>query len=360
LPVVKQAHRAWVASPGSLGHFMSIKNAKRSGKKSGAGAPRPVKPIRYIDLFCGIGGFRVAIESVAKARGLTASGVFASDIDAECLKAYEANFRERPSGDITKIDASDVPDHDILLAGFPCQTFSIIGSRKGFEDTRGTLFFDIARILKAKRPQAFVLENVRSLVGHDKGRTFAIIMETLRELGYHSKHKVLNALNFGLPQKRERVFIVGFLDPRALEAFDWPVGNVPMTPLAKILEKNPPQSVYASKQIQENRAAKIREQGTKLPPGPTIWHENVGGHVSPLLYSCALRAGASYNYLLVDGKRRLTPREMLRLQGFPAWYKIECNDYQTRKQAGNSVPVPVVKAVLKKTFDALNWTKVSK
>jgi DNA (cytosine-5)-methyltransferase 1 len=141
------------------------------------------KIIRYIDLFCGIGGFRVVIHQAAPAHGFDPQCVFSSDIDEDCQSAYEANFGERPTGDIKGVDEKLVPDHDLLLGGFPCQPFSIIGHMKGFEDTRGTLFFDIARILKEKKPRAFVLENVKLLVGHNGGRTLARIMETLREIG---------------------------------------------------------------------------------------------------------------------------------------------------------------------------------
>jgi DNA (cytosine-5)-methyltransferase 1 len=233
------------------------------------------------------------------------------------------------------------------LPGF-CQPFSIIGSRRGFEDTRGTLFFDIARILKAKRPAAFILENVKLLAGHNKGQTLKRIHETLRELGYHADHRILNALDFGLPQKRERVFIVGFDDAKAFARFSWPTGGVPMAPLSTILEKDVAAKHFASAQIKANRLKQVSRTSE-----PTIWHENKSGHVSALPYSCALRAGASYNYLLVNGERRLTPRENLRLQGFPDTWRIVCTDWQTRKQAGNSVPVNLVRAVARQVLRAL-------
>lgn len=303
--------------------------------------------IRYIDLFCGIGGFRVAINQAATANSFVPECVFSSDIDEHCQLAYEANFGDKPHGDIKTVNENSIADHDLLLAGFPCQPFSIIGHMKGFEDTRGTLFFDIARIIKAKRPKAFVLENVKLLVGHNGGRTLARIMETLRELGYQVVYRVFNALKFGLPQKRERVFIVGFREPTL---FDWPTHEVPMQPLAKVLEKRVPDRFFASDYIRKRRWDVL-----KPTKEPTIWHENKGGNISAHPFSCALRAGASYNYLLVNGERRLTPREMLRLQGFPDSYKIVCNESQTRKQAGNSVPVPVVEAVLSKVFQAGVW-----
>ena len=160
---------------------------------------------RFIDLFAGIGGIRLGFESVG------GHCVFSSEFDEDACKTYEANFGEHPSGDITKIDAKDIPDFDILLGGFPCQAFSIIGKKEGFaNETCGTLFFDIERILKEKQPPAFMLENVRNLTAHDNGNTFKIIKEHLERLGYHVYAKVLNALDFGVPQKRERIIIVGF------------------------------------------------------------------------------------------------------------------------------------------------------
>lgn len=303
---------------------------------------------RFIDLFCGIGGFRIAAEAACRDLNVEPQFVFASDIDWEAQMAYEANFGECPAGDITKVATESIPDHDILLGGFPCQAFSIIGDRKGFEDTRGTLFFEIARILESKRPEAFVLENVKQLRTHNKGRTLVRIMETLAALGYQAQDHVLNALHFGIPQKRERIFIVGFREPHK---FTWPKGGVPMKPLSDILEPKVPPFYYASEQIRSNRLD--RRKGKKKHSEATIWHENKGGNVSAYPYSCALRAGASYNYLLVNGERRLTEREMLRLQGFPETYKLACGYSATRKQAGNSVAVPCVTAVIRAVLSAL-------
>ena len=193
--------------------------------------------VRFVDLFCGIGGFRLAIEQVCRARGLYPECVFSCDIDEHCREAYSTYFGETPAGDIKKVVAQEVENHDILLAGFPCQPFSIIGHMKGFEDTRGTLFFDIARILEAKKPEAFVLENVKLLRGHNGGRTLKRILETLHDLKYNVTEGVLNALDFGLPQKRERIFIVG---TRSKTTFAMPVGVRPMKPLKELLEKNVP------------------------------------------------------------------------------------------------------------------------
>jgi len=299
-----------------------------------------MEKIKFIDLFCGIGGFRIAMEEACRENDLIPECVFSSDIDTFCQDSYEANFGHRPTGDITKVDEKDIPDHDILFAGFPCQPFSIIGQMQGFNDIRGTLFFDIARILKHKRPKAFVLENVKQLVGHDKGRTLKIIIKTLQELGYHVQYAVLNALDYGLPQKRERVIIVGHREPIM---FSFPSPVRPFKPLSEILEKKVDKKHYASEYIANKRKAK-HKSAYKL----SIWHENKAGNICSYPYSCALRAGASYNYLLVNGERRLTPREMFRLQGFPDTYKIVVNDSQARKQAGNAVPVNLVKAVILK------------
>lgn len=303
--------------------------------------------IRYIDLFCGIGGFRIALEQVCTERLLSSNCVFSSDIDPDAQRCYQANFGDLPAGDITTITSTAIPDHDLLFAGFPCQPFSICGDRRGFDDIRGTLFFDIARILDAKRPQAFVLENVKMLVGHDKGRTLRRIIEVMTDTGYQVDYQVLNALHFGLPQKRERVFLVGFREP---VSFSWPQGNIPMRPLEQILEQNVSEWYSASQHIRKNRQ---RLYNGHRGDGVTIWHENKGGHISAYPFSCALRAGASYNYLLVNGERRLTEREMLRLQGFPDSFKIVCGYSATRRLAGNSVAIPCVKAVLHAVCDAL-------
>jgi DNA (cytosine-5)-methyltransferase 1 len=302
--------------------------------------------INYIDLFCGIGGFRVAAEQVFAKHKTPARCVFSSDIDPYARQTYQANFGDLPAGDITQIAAEDIPGHDLLFAGFPCQPFSIIGKGEGFDDTRGTLFFDIARILAAKKPQAFVLENVKRLVGHNKGQTLKKISGVLTDLGYFHDYRVLNALDYGLPQKRERVFIVGFRQP---VAFQWPDKQAAYTPLKAILEADVAEKHFASQKIRQKRRDKHTPAHT-----PSVWHENKSGHVSSYPYSCALRAGASYNYLLVNGERRLTPREMLRLQGFPDSYKIVVSDFQARKQAGNSVPVNVVRAVLESVLPYLD------
>lgn len=289
---------------------------------------------RFIDLFAGIGGIRLGFESVG------GKCVFSSEWDKYAQDTYEANFGERPQGDITRIKPETIPEHDILLAGFPCQAFSIFGDRQGFFDTRGTLFFNIEEILRIKRPYAFLLENVKNLKSHDKGRTFQTIIKHLENLGYYVHYKIINSLEFGIPQKRERTFIVGFKDDINF-SFPEPLNTKPN--LSSILENDceVDKQYFVSSTIRKNRLSKVKSNY----PNPSIWHENKSGNISALEYSCALRAGASYNYLLVNGIRRLTPKELLRLQGFPDGFKITVPYTQIRKQTGNSVTVPVIKAI---------------
>ena len=298
----------------------------------------------FIDLFAGIGGLRLPFEE------LGGKCVFSSELDKYAQDTYEANFGERPKGDIAKISAEEIPDHDILLAGFPCQPFSIIGKGQGFADTRGTLFFEIERILKTKQPRAFLLENVSRLVSHDHGRTFATIRNELEKLGYHIYWKVMNALDYGLPQKRERIIIVGFRDGAV--PFSFPQPYKQRAKLKDFLEPNEfvEKKHFASDKIIKKRLEAVKD---KKITKPSIWHENKGGNIGIHEYSCALRAGASYNYLLVDGVRRLTPRECLNLQGFPRNFKIVVPDAQIRKQAGNSVPVSMIREVAKRTVKAM-------
>ena len=298
-------------------------------------------PFRFIDLFAGIGGFRLGFEAAG------GTCVFSSEIDDAACDSYEANFGERPHGDITQIDADDVPPHDVLLGGFPCQPFSIIGARKGFGDTRGTLFFHIARFLKHRRPAAAVLENVKQFRTHDGGRTCATVVRTLEELGYTVFVEVLNALDYGVAQTRQRTFIVALRSelPEA-EAFRWPEPYPERADLSEVLEPDAavPAKLWASDYIKAKRLARLKEQG-KEPVRPSIWHENKGGHIGQHPYSCALRANASHSYLLVNGERRPTGRELLRLQGFPDDYKIAVPHRALRKQCGNSVAVPTIAEV---------------
>ena len=303
-------------------------------------------PLRCADLFSGIGGFHLA------AYNLGLEVVFACDIDEEARKAYRTNFGLEPAGNITSVGMKDIPDHDLLFAGFPCQPFSIIGQKKGFSDPRGELFFEALRIMRVKRPRGVVLENVKQLATLDKGRILQRIVDDMEAIGYAVECKVLNALDFGLPQKRERAIIVG--TQYQFDSFPWPKGKMPMRPLADLLEPEPDPKYNASLYIQRKR-----QKAHKASISPAIWHENKGGNVSSHPWSCALRANASHNYLLVDGKRHLTPRELLRLQGFPDYFQIVCNDRQTRKQAGNAVPVPMVQAVIEKMVQIIDRTETT-
>lgn len=304
----------------------------------------PWNTFKFIDLFAGIGGIRLGFERVG------GTCVFSSEWDEDACKTYTANFSEHPAGDITKISAADIPDFDILLGGFPCQAFSIIGKQEGFADeTRGTLFFEIERILKAKQPPAFMLENVRNLVAHDKGRTLKVIIEHLEALEYHVYWKVLNALDFGVPQKRERIIIVGFKDDVEF-SFPEPIPKEQRKTLTDILEDSVSDRYYVREEIKNSRISRLKDPNY---PKPYISHENIGGSITPHPYSSALRAGASANYILINDERRPTERELLRLQGFPDDFKIVVSYTQLRKQAGNSVAVPVIEAVAKEMLKSL-------
>ena len=295
--------------------------------------------ITFTDLFCGIGGFHYA----ACSHGLRC--VFASDIDVACQIQYERNFGFRPMGDITEIRADLIPDHDILFAGFPCQPFSIIGERNGLTDSRGTLFFEILRILEVKKPKAVILENVRNFSTFNKGQALMLVIRGLKDLGYDIEWKIMNALHFSLPQKRERMIIVAML--KGMDNFIWPNEKTEYPPLSDILELNPDRKYFASENI---RAKRLKHHIARVYP--SIWHENKSGNISSHPFSCALRAGASYNYLLVNGERRLTPRELLRLQGFPEEFDIIGTDNQIRKQTGNAVPIPMIGSVIRSILDA--------
>lgn len=299
----------------------------------------------FVDLFAGIGGIRIPFTE------LGGKCVFSSEWDKAAQISYSYNFGEVPFGDITKINSDSIPKHDVLLAGFPCQAFSIIGKMKGFADTRGTMFFEVARILQHHQPKAILLENVKQLVSHDGGKTFKVILDTLAELGYSVKWKILNALDFGLPQKRERVIIVGFKSAAACEQFNFDFEPIAYN-LASVLEddKNVDSSLFASDMILDKRQKRVEGKNVFYP---SVWHENKSGNISILPYACALRTGASYNYLLINGYRRPSSRELLRFQGFPEKFKIEVSHQEIRRQTGNSVAVPMIRAVAKKIIQLL-------
>lgn len=296
----------------------------------------------FIDLFAGIGGIRLPFTELGY------KCVFSSEWDKYAQQTYLANFGEMPFGDIRKPSTkSFIPsDFDVLLAGFPCQAFSIMGKMKGFEDTRGTLFFEVADILNKHHPKAFLLENVKQLTTHDGGKTFATIMESLSDLGYEFKWKVLNAMDFGLPQKRERVIMVGFRDKGLISEFTFDFEKQPYD-LSKILESDEDvdPSLFASDFILQKRENRTKGKNIFYP---SVWHENKSGNISVLDHACALRTGASYNYLLINGKRRPSSRELLRFQGFPEDYVIAVSHGEIRRQTGNSVAVPMIRQIAKK------------
>ncbi|MDO4271606.1 MAG: DNA cytosine methyltransferase [Candidatus Saccharibacteria bacterium] len=300
----------------------------------------------FIDLFAGIGGIRRAFDNCG------GRCVFSSEIDKFACQTYEANYGERPSGDITKIDAEDVPKFDVLLAGFPCQAFSIAGKRKGFADTRGTMFFEIERILEYHNPKCFMLENVKGLLNHDKGNTFKVMRDILEnKLGYKIFYKVLNAKNFGMPQNRERIIIVGFRNNNI--EFDFPKDSGIKTRLGDILEPNPDAKYTISDRIwasHQRRKEAHRAKGNGF--GYSLFNTE-----SEYTSTISARYYKDGSEILIEQKgknpRRLTPREAARLQGFPDSFKIVCSDGQSYKQFGNSVPTKMISAVAKEIVKTL-------
>ncbi len=300
----------------------------------------------FIDLFAGIGGIRRPYQK------LGGKCVFSSEIDKFAIKTYEANWNETPSGDITKIDAKDIPKFDILLAGFPCQAFSIAGKRKGFNDIRGTMFFEVERILEYHKPKCFMLENVKGLLNHDKGKTFKIMMDILtKKLKYKVYCDVLNAKDYGVPQNRERVIIVGFKNPNV--KFEFPEPSKEKVKVGDILEKNVDPKYTISDKIWEShqRRKKLnKEKGNGF--GYSLFNENS-------LYTSTISARyyKDGSEILIEQKnknpRRLTPREAARLQGFPDDFKFVVSDMQLYKQFGNSVPTKMIEAVANNVYKAL-------
>lgn len=305
----------------------------------------------FIDLFAGIGGMRIAFE---RAGGKC---VYSNEWNRYSQQTYFANFGEQPEGDITKVPASSIPNHDVLLAGFPCQPFSIAGVSKkkslgratGFEDeTQGTLFFDICRILKEKRPKAFILENVKNLCSHDKGRTFKIILESLDELNYEVFYSVLDGQNY-VPQHRERIVIVGFDRERYGRELEFEFTLTPKVPkpvMKDILEKEVDDKYTLSDKLWiylQNYAAKHKAAGNGFGYGIAPL-DGVSRTISARYYK-----DGSEILIAQEGKnpRRLTPRECARLQGFPDDFKIPVSDTQAYKQFGNSVVVPLIENVAK-------------
>lgn len=308
-------------------------------------------------MFAGIGGFRVALEEGG------AECVFSSDINKFARKVYKDNFGEEPSGDITKIKEEDIPPHDVLCGGFPCQSFSALGMRKGFSDTRGTLFFDIVRVAKHHKPKVILLENVSGLVSHDKGNTLETIENELKSLGYKVQWKILEATMFGLPQKRKRIFIVAVRSDIKKE-FTFPTGSLTIKTLADVMESNVDANYFISEERYE-RIIALKENGIsrfdKFFVGPDdLAHTLLAvDYEANLVLDKTKPIGTFYNKQAKFKKagcknativnkhslRRLTPNEYRRLQGFPEDFKMSVSNKQAYFLLGNAVPVPVVSAI---------------
>lgn len=315
---------------------------------------RPIEECRFtqIDLFAGIGGIRQAFQRHG------GYNIYSSEWDKFAQTTYRINYGEIPDGDITAVDEKDIPDHDILLAGFPCQPFSQAGLHKGFEDTRGTLFFDIARILKAKRPKAFMLENVKQLRGHDKGNTLKVILSVLNELNYYVPDpQILNAYHFGVPQNRERIIIVGFNKdylPENFKDFEYPVGQMDeKVCIGNILEDEVGDRFTISDKLWEGHQARKKKHKKKGNGfGFSLFNKN-SKYTSTI--SARYYKDGSEALIEQSGKnpRMLTPRECARLQGFTDDFIIPVSNAQSYKQFGNSVCIPVIEAVAIAMLDYL-------
>ncbi len=311
----------------------------------------------FIDLFAGLGGFRIALES------LGAKCIYSNEWDKFAKEVYANNFGDIPEGDITKVDENTIPEHDILCAGFPCQAFSISGKQRGFEDSRGTLFFDVARIVKAKRPKVVFMENVKNFATHDNGNTLKVVKNTMEELGYTFYQKVLNAVDYGIPQKRERIYLVCFRNDLSINSFSYPkpfklVHHVEdylldNEEMVKDLYVTRPDTYfnevedihYSNKSIRLGIVCKGR-QGERIysTKGIAITLSAGGGGVF-----------AKTGGYLINGKtRRLHPRECARIMGYPDSYKICKSQSQAYKQFGNSVVIDVLQLIAIEIGKALN------
>ena len=315
--------------------------------------------LKFIDLFAGIGGFRIALEKHG------AKCVFTSEWDEPAQITYKENFGDMPHGDITKINEADIPKHDILCAGFPCQAFSISGKQKGFKDARGTLFFDIARIAKHHQPKVLFLENVKNLVIHYHGNTLKIILRILDEIGYNAYYQVLMASHYGVPQARERIYIVAFRKDLGVNYFYFPKPTYKKIYVKDVLEDD----AKTSDCIVDRKDIKFwkRDETPQLKPiqigqinnggqGERIY--SINGHAITLSAYGGGAAGKTGAYF-VNGKiRRLSPRECARVQGFPESFKIPVSKSQSYKQFGNSVAAPVVESVFLQILKVLNSGKI--
>jgi DNA (cytosine-5)-methyltransferase 1 len=291
----------------------------------------------FIDLFAGIGGIRLPFDE------LGGRCVFSSEWDKHSQLTYEANYGEKPHGDITEISPKNIPKHDLLLAGFPCQAFSQAGRKKGFDDARGTLFFYVANILNYHRPAAVLLENVKRFRTHDKGNTLRVVTEIMEELGYTFASQVLSAKNFGVPQNRERIYMVGlYHGPK----FEFPIPPKPPTRVGDILEKGKGMSKYTlSDELWKGHLRRKREH---LAKGNGFGYQLFNAS-SPYTSTLSARYYKDGSEILIEqrGKnpRKITPREAAGLMGYPDTFKIVVSDTQAYRQFGNSVCVPVIRAI---------------
>ena len=306
----------------------------------------------FIDLFSGIGGLRLPFQE------LGGECVLSSEIDKYAQQTYKAYFNDMPQGDICKLKILEIPNFDILVGGFPCQPFSIAGDKKGFMDTRGTLFFEIERIIKHKKPKAFLLENVKGLKGHDKGNTFKVIKKSLEDLGYFIDDKILAARDFGLPQNRERIYIVGFLNEEHLKKFKYPEPLNIKTRLGDILEKNVDEKYTISDKLWAGHQRRKREHKKKGNGfGYKLFNRD-----SQYTSTISARYYKDGSEILIEQEnknpRKLTPLEASRLQGFPDELvakakKVGISDTQLYKQFGNAVPVNVIRPIAKNMLEAM-------
>lgn len=310
---------------------------------------------KTLDLFAGVGGIRLGFERAGF------KTVFANDFDAQCKNTYDLNFKKSKLvvEDIRKVGIEDLPEFDFLLGGFPCQAFSIAGYRKGFDDEkgRGNLFFDIARILDARKPEGFLLENVKNLRSHDGGKTFKIIQEALEGLGYHIKTKVLNSMEYGnVPQNRERIYIVGFKNAEYRDKFEFPNPSKLTTKITDLLEKNVEEKYYYNgKPLFEKLKNFVKDEGKVYQWRRQYVRENKSG-VCPTL-TANMGMGGHNVPIIKDGNgiRKLTPIECFKIQGFPENFQLpKISDSALYKQAGNSVSVPVLEAVAKQMMRAMS------
>ena len=317
---------------------------------------------RSIDLFAGIGGIRLGFE---QAFGNDIKTVFVSEWDKKAVETYKANFDDKIdiAGDITEVNENDIPEHDILLAGFPCQAFSLAGHKKGFEDARGTLFFDVARIIKRHNPKVVFCENVKNLVNHDRGRTFKVIKEILEELGYVVFYKVLNSKNFGVPQNRERIYIVAFRKDIAPKIFEFPAKTDDTKVIKDIVDEHEVSPKYylstayleSLKKHKERHASKGNGFGYEIRSTDSVAGEIVCGGMGRernLIIDNRLTNFTPVTHIKGEINRefvrKMTPREWARLQGFPNDFKFVVADTHLYKQFGNTVTVPVIRAIAEK------------